>query len=75
MTPEEACSLAVDLTRDLATARACCADLRAERNVYRELLVLALAELATLTTQAERQTATIAHLHDELRRARVKVAA
>jgi hypothetical protein len=72
---EDACSLAVDLTRDLATARARLADVQADRDVLRELLTVALDELAALIITIDRQTATIVHLHNELRRARVEVAA
>jgi chromosome segregation ATPase len=75
MTALEACALLADAVRDLSIARARIADLEGERDTLRELLRAALDELTTLTTRVNRQTETIAHLHDALRPLRGEAAA
>jgi hypothetical protein len=68
MNAPEACTLAADTIRDLAAARARVIDLKAERDSYREIGIVAIEEVATLTRQVTRQSEIIAAQRDELRR-------
>jgi hypothetical protein len=75
VTALEACALLVATIRSLAVERAYSLELEQQRDSYRSVAQVALAELAEQTRRVKSQTATIARLSDELRTLRRRMAA
>ena len=67
MNAEETARLLVQTIGTLRDERILRAETEADRNTYRALAQVALAELAALTKTVERQRETIARLHAERR--------